>query len=431
MFANLPLNGIRVLDITVVWAGPYSTMFLGDMGAEVIRVESVNIFPSATRGRFAHPSKEAEQKAPTSLYPDRDPGERPWNRSALFNGHARNKLSMTADLKTEKGKEAFRRLVEISDVFIENNALGSMERLGLTYDNVRSWNPKIIMVSSTGMGQTGPWSHFRGFGSHFEALYGHASVTGYPDLDATNTPGSVAADAAAGVAIAFAVVTALHNRNKTGEGAFIDLSQGENFVHHLGEYFMDFSMNGTISGPSGNRSPLYIQGCYSCRGADEQIIISLGSFDEWKTLCSIMNKPELLSDVRFKSMETLHEHHDEIDEIIGKWTMKFDPIELFHHLQNSGIVCGPVIHEEHAFNDPHLKERGFFVPITQEDVGTHLYPGQAFKLSENPFQVRKPPVLLGEDNNYVYQELLNLSHDEYQALKDLGYVAMEYAPHVR
>ena len=180
---KLPLEGIRVIDMTLVFAGPYGAMFLADMGAEVIRVESVNVFPTSTRGQFARPSKEAEQRAAQSRYPNRDPGERPWNRAAQFNAHARNKLSMTADLHTPEGRDVFRRLVEVSDVFVENIALGAMERLGLDYPVLKEWNPRLIMVSSIGMGQTGPWAHFRGYGSHFEALYGHASVTGYPDMD--------------------------------------------------------------------------------------------------------------------------------------------------------------------------------------------------------------------------------------------------------
>ncbi len=133
---RLPLAGIRVLDMTVVWAGPYGAMFLGDMGAEVIRVESINLFPSSTRGQQARPSREAELKRPIPSFPNRDPGERPWNRQSMFNAHARNKYSMTVDLRTPEGKDIFHRLVQVSDVFVENNAVGSMERLGPTYDVV-------------------------------------------------------------------------------------------------------------------------------------------------------------------------------------------------------------------------------------------------------------------------------------------------------
>ena len=428
---KLPLEGIRVLDMTLVFAGPYGTMFLGDMGAEVIRVESINVFPTSTRGQFARPSKEAEARAAQSRYPNRDPGERPWNRVAQFNAHSRNKLSMTADLHTPEGRDVFRRLVEVSDVFVENIALGAMARLGLEYHVLREWNPRLIMVSSIGMGQTGPWAHFRGFGSHFEALYGHASVTGYPDMDAEGAPASVAADAATGVGIGFATVMALHQRERTGRGTHVDLSQGENFVPHLSELFMDYELNGRVAGPIGNRDPWLVQGAYPCTGEDEWITLSIGRIEEWHTLCRLMERQELVEDQRFEDMNGLRANHDDVDQIVGVWTTDKDPIELFHLLQKEGIVAGPIFHEPHAYADPHLKERNFFVPITHPEIGTHLYPSTTFQMSRTPFEVRKPPVRLGEENDYIYREVLKLTEEEYDHLKALGQIGMDYAPHIK
>ena len=417
--------------MTLVFAGPYGTMFLGDMGAEVIRVESINVFPTSTRGQFARPSKEAEARAAQSRYPNRDPGERPWNRVAQFNAHSRNKLSMTADLHTPEGRDVFRRLVEVSDVFVENIALGAMARLGLEYHVLREWNPKLIMISSIGMGQTGPWAHFRGFGSHFEALYGHASVTGYPDMDPEGAPASVAADAATGVGIGFATVMALHQRERTGRGTHVDLSQGENFVPHLSELFMDYELNGRVAGPIGNRDPWLVQGAYPCAGEDEWITLSIGRIEEWHTLCRLMERQELVEDQRFEDMNGLRSNHDDVDQIIGVWTTDKDPIELFHRLQKEGIVAGPIFHEPHAYADPHLKERNFFVPITHPEIGTHLYPSTTFQMSRTPFEVRKPPVRLGEENDYIYRDVLKLTEEEYDHLKALGQIGMDYAPHIK
>ena len=429
---RLPLEGARVVDITVWWAGPYGTMFLADLGAEVIRVESLNLFPSLTRGQFARPSKEAGAVAPTSMYPHRDPGDRAWNRAAGFNQHGRNKYSMTADLTTPEGKDSFRRLVEVSDVFIENNGVGSMGRLGLTYDIVSQWNPRLIMISSTGMGQTGPWCHYRGSGGQFEAPYGHSSIVGYPDMDAEGIPGSVVPGAAGGVAIASATIMALHQRERTGKGTFVDLSQGENFLPHLGEVIMDYTINGRVAHTLGNRDPRLIQGAYSCAGDDEWIAISLGKIEQWHDLCRLMGRPELIEEERFADMEGLRAHHDEVDQLIGAWTAEQDPIALFHRLQEEDVPGGPVMHEAHAYADPHLKERDFFVSITQADAGTHLYPGTVFKMSKTPFVVRKPPVRLGEDNDYVYRQVLGLSEEEYDKLKALEYqIGTDYAPHVR
>ncbi|MSQ40130.1 MAG: CoA transferase [Dehalococcoidia bacterium] len=427
---RLPLEGIRVIDMTVVWAGTYGTMFLADMGAEVIRVESVNVFPNATRGFFAHPDKEAEKKRPTSNYPNWDPGDRAWNRANIFNQHARNKLSMTVDVNTPEGKGVFRRLVEVSDLFIENNVIGSMERLGVTYDVVSQWNPRLIMISATGFGRTGPWAHYRGFGSAFEATYGHMSVVGYPDMDAEGKPGSVASDASTGVTIALAAMMALNQRERTGKGCYVDISMGENFLPHLGELIMDYTINGRVAGTMGNRDPHLVQGVYSCTGDDEWLAVSLGAIEQWHALCRVMGRPELIEDKRFSDWQALQAHHDEVDEIMSAWTKDKNSYDLFHRLQTAGVPAGPMMHEVHAFNDPHVKERDFFVEITAPEVGTHLYPSTAFKMSKTPFVVRKPPVRLGEDNDYIYQKVLKLSDAEYRHLQALGQVGMDFAPNV-
>ncbi len=428
---RLPLAGLRAIDITLVLAGPYGTMFLADMGAEVIKVESLNVFPTSGRGQSARPNREVEAKAPTSTYPNRDPGERAWNRSSSFNCHARNKLSMTADLSTPEGKDVFRRLVEVSDLFVENNVAGSMERLGIGYDVVSQWNPRLIMISTSGMGHTGPWSNYRGMGPQFETLIGHASVIGYPDMGAEGAPSTYAADAATGVTIAFAAAMALVQREKTGKGAYIDLSQGEQFIPHLGEIFMDYTMNGRVAGRLGNRDPHLVQGAYPCAGDDEWIAISIGKIEEWHTLCHIMGRAELLQDKRFATFETIKAHHDEVDAIIGGWTADQSSVGLFHILQEAGIAAGPVMHEPLAYADPHLKARNFFVEITAPEVGTHRYPSTTFKMPNSPFVVRKPPVRLGEDNDYVYRQVLKLTEEEYTRLKALGWIGMDYAPHVR
>jgi crotonobetainyl-CoA:carnitine CoA-transferase CaiB-like acyl-CoA transferase len=431
--AWLPLEGIRVIDMTVVLAGPYGTMFLGDMGAEVIRVETLNQLSATSRGQFARPNREAEAKAPTSAFPDKDPGARAWNRFAGFNAHGRNKYGITVDLRTPEGIDIFHRLVDVSDLFIENNAVGSMERLGLTYDILSQWNPRLIMISITGFGQTGPWNYHRGIGTSFEAAYGHASVMGYTDMGPEGVPLTVPADAATGVTVAMAATIALHEREKSGKGMFVDISLGENFLPHLGELFMDYSINRRVARSSGNRDHLgtMVQGVYPCAGDDEWIAISISRIEQWRAICRVMGKPELVENHRFDDMDKLRTHHDEVDQIIGSWTIYQDPIALFHRLQGEGVIAGPLLHEAHAYNDPHVRERGFFVPVTAPEVGTHLYPGTTFKMSKVPFLIRKPPVRLGEDNDYVYREVLMLSEEEYDRLKDLGHIGMDYAPHVK
>ena len=429
---KLPLDNIRIVDLTVVLAGPYGTMFLGDMGAQVIRVETLQQLSATSRGQFARPSKEAEANAPMSMYPDKDPGERPWNRYAGFNAHGRNKYGITVDLRTPEGKDVFRKLVEMSDMFIENNAVGSIARLGFTYDVVSKWNPRLIMISITGFGQTGPWATYRGIGTSFEAAYGHASVMGYPDMGPEGVPLTVPADACTGVTVAMAATIALHHREKTGMGMFIDISLGENFLPHLGELFMDYTINRRVASSTGNRDPLrLVQGVYPCAGDDEWIAITIEKHERWATLCRLMKRPELTNDPRFESMAALRTHHDDADRIIGEWTADKEPVALFHELQKEGIIAGYLMHEPHALVDPHVKERGILAPVNHPEIGTHMYPGLTFKMSGLEFKVRKPAVRLGEDNDYIYNEVLKLTEEQYNNLKALGHIGMDYAEHVK
>ena len=430
--AKLPLDGVRIIDMTVVLAGPYGTMFLGDMGAQVIRVETLQQLSATSRGQFARPSKEAEANAPMSMYPDKDPGDRPWNRYAGFNAHGRNKHGITIDLRTPEGQDIFRRLVDISDMFIENNAVGSISRLGFTYDVVSKWNPRLIMISITGFGQTGPWATYRGIGTSFEAAYGHASVMGYPDMGPEGVPLTVPADACTGVTVAMAATIALHHRERTGKGMFIDISLGENFLPHLGELFMDYTINGRVASSSGNRDPWhFVQGVYPCEGDDEWIAISIGKHDHWSALCKVMGRLELANDPRFESMAALRSNHDDVDRIIAEWTADKEPVALFHALQKEGIIAGYLMHEPHALADPHVKERGILVPVHHPEIGTHLYPGATYKMSGMEFRIRKPAVRLGEDNDHIYREVLKLTEAEYDNLKALGHIGMDYAEHVR
>ena len=273
---TLPLAGVRVLDFTVVWAGPYATMLLADWGAEVIRVESPALSQRHPWPCTAPASGDARQcHAPASRAPNWEPGERPWNRHPMFNAHARNKLSMTVDLTRPAGYDIVRRLVTMSDVIIENNATGVMAKLGLDYDTVRTWKDDLIYVSMPSFGYSGPYRAFQGFGSNVEALCGFTAVRGYANAPLTTNTGVYYMDAASGPGGAFAVLCALHYRQRTGEGQYIDFSQAENMLPHLGEYFMDAAMNGRDPAPMGNRHPAMApHNCYPCQGEDRWLVLA-------------------------------------------------------------------------------------------------------------------------------------------------------------
>ncbi|MBG94703.1 MAG: hypothetical protein CL793_05535 [Chloroflexi bacterium] len=428
--STLPLEGIRVLDITLALAGPYATMLLADLGAEIIRLEPLSFLPLGGRGQLARPNPDQEKAALVSLYANREPGQRPWNRSSGFNAMARNKRSISIELGTPEGKDSFRKLVEVSDVFLQNSVPGAMERLGLGYDQLQKWNPKLSMISIAGPGQTGPWKEYRGWGYIFEALYGYGSIIGYPDMDADGMPVTVPSDPATGVTAVMAAMMALNQREYTGSGSFIDISLGEVYAAHMSEHYMDYQMNGRVAERMGNRHRSIIQGAYPCAGDDEWIAISISTIQQWHTLCEIMQKDKIEITEAFKTMAELREHHDTVDSILADWAHRYDNYQIFHRLQAVGIPAGPLVHPELAFADPHLRERNFFVPVEAPEVGEHLYPSTIYKMSKIPFGVQRPPVRLGEDNEYVYREVLGLSEDEYAHLKSLGHIGMDYLPQV-
>ena len=433
--AKLPLQGIRVVDITVIWAGPFATLNLADWGAEVIRVESIKHFQVLTRGGNARPPQDLVSN-PTrtgglATYCNRDVSFRPWNRFTLFNAHARNKLSCTMDLAQPKGKELFKRLIQASDVFLESNAPHVMEHLGLTYDVLKEVNPGLIMISMPGFGNYGPCKYYRALGAHQEGFIGHTHLRGYPDSDPSTTSTLFHADEAAGAHAALAVLLALYYRNRTGKGQFIDMAQAEATMPHLGEAIMDYTMNKRVQTSSGNRLPGAAPcGCYHCQGEDRWINITVSTDKEWEGLCRAMGNPQWTREERFSSSLSRDRNQDELDKRIEEWTVTQDHYALMYRLQREGVPAGPVIFEDDAYNDPHLKERGFFEELTHTECGTHLYPGLGWRMSKTPNNLRLPPVRLGEHNEYVYKQVLKVSDEEYMELEKGGHIGMDYMPEV-
>ncbi|MBL7165739.1 MAG: CoA transferase [Dehalococcoidales bacterium] len=433
--AELPLEGIRVVDITVIYAGPFAAMNLADWGAEVIRVESLKHFQVLTRGGIAHPPQDIVSN-PTrtgglATYCGRDVSFRPWNRWTLFNAHARNKLGCTMDLTQPGGKELFKRLIAVSDVFLESNAPHVVENFGLTYDVLKEVNPKLIMLSMPGFGNSGPYKYYRALGVHQEGFIGHTYLRGYPDSDPSTTSTLYHADEASGASAALAVLMALHYRNRTGKGQYIDMSQAEATMPHLGEAIMDYSMNRRVQTSTGNRLPGAAPcGCYRCQGEDRWINITVTSDEEWQGLCRVMGNPEWTRDERFSDSLNRDRHQDDMDTLIEEWTSQNNHYDLMFRLQKEGVPAGPVIFEDDAYTDPHLKERNFFQEVTHEECGTHMYPTFGFRMSRTPNSIRRPPVRLGEHNEYVYKEVLKVSDEEYRQLEEEGHIGMDYAPEI-
>ena len=430
---RLPLQGLRVLEITVVWAGPYCGSFLADLGAEVIRVESTKTFVPLTRGAAPHPTQEVIDNLP--LYsggtPGRVPGERPFNRSPMFNSHARNKRSMTVNLLDQGGREIFDQLVAISDVLIENNPTETMEKLGISYESLKAVKDDIIMLRMPAYGSTGPYRNYRAHGVHIEGVVGHTMLRGYEDTDPSYNTTVLMSDAAAGAQGAFAVLVALHHRKRTGQGQLVELGQAENVFSFLGEYYMDYLMNGRTHGPTGNRHPHALQNCYPCApegdNDDRWLVITVYEDKQWQALCKITGALDLAADAELADPAARHARQAEIDPRIAAWTRTQTAAEAMNILQQAGIPAGAVMNQADAFADPHIQSRQFFQEAYQEDCGTHLYPGPLYKMSATPLGIRRGPVMFGQDNEYVYRELLGYSAEEYAAFEAAGHIGTDYA----
>ena len=431
--SHLPLHGVRVLDLTVVWAGPHCTQLLADWGADVIRVESTQVVPPSTRGRLVHVPKDmpAMLRIWGVAYPGWDPGDRPWNRYPVFQSHARNKRSMTVDIREREGLALFHRLLQLSDVFVENNVPQTIEKLGLTYDELRKVKPDLVMLRMPAYGLDGPYKNFRSFGTHLEATMGHTWVRGYPDMDPSWRDDTYMGDAAGGVAGALAVMLALRHRRTTGEGQLIELAQSENFLQYMSEAVMDYTMNGRVHDTLGNRHPSRApQGVYRCAGEDRWVTISVGSDLEWRGLCQAMGEPSWTRSPVFATALGRWKNQDGLDRHIQEWTLGRTSQDVAHLLQSHGVPAGPVMDDRDLHEDPQMAALDYFRTMDHPDAGTHAYPGLMWTASRTPNDLRRAPCLLGEDNEHVYQDLLAIDKADYRRLEEEGHIGMDYSSHL-
>ena len=304
-----PLKNYRILDLSRIWAGPYCTKLMADLGAEVIKMESLSVYDSH-RG----PVSPARGIA---AYPDGEPGEEPWNRNGWFNCLHMSKYGITLELTTDEGRRVFERLVSISDALIENFRQGSLERLGYDYAELRKHRPDLIYVSMPAFGNTGPWKGYLGYGIGQEQLSGMAHLTGYrgdgPMKSGINHGDPITGSHAAGVLLA-----ALRRRRRTGKGMHIDVSQQESSVALMGGELLGYQMTGEEPERMGNRSRWYAPcNTYPCAGEDRWVTIAATNDEEWKALAAALDAGDLAADDRFATAESRLAHQDELDAIIA------------------------------------------------------------------------------------------------------------------
>lgn len=403
---SMPLSGLRVIDLTMVWAGPFGARMLGDYGAEVIKVEA---------------PRQWDLLRSLGLIPRETP--RWYNMSAYFNHNNRDKYAVALDLANPKGRDVLLELCKVSDVIVENFRSDVMDNLGLGYEAVKAVNPGIIYISMPGHGKTGPEKDYVAYGSNVEQLAGLVSVSGYEGGEPMKT-GFSYGDPMAGTALVGAVTTALRLRRRTGEGSYVELAQRENLTMFVGEFLVDYSMNRTERPPIGNRHPLYApHNRYPCAGDDRWVVIACENDDQFRGLCSALGQPELASDPRFATNAGRKANEHELDAIIEAWTSTRGHYEAMYLAQRYGVPAGAVLTTPELLADPHLRARGAWVEHTHPDAGAWEMEAPPWKLSRTPGHIRMPAPGFAQHNSYVFRELLKLPEAQVQALYAEGVTA--------
>jgi crotonobetainyl-CoA:carnitine CoA-transferase CaiB-like acyl-CoA transferase len=390
---SLPLTGIRVLDLSRVWAGPYGTRYLADFGAEVIKVES---------GKF----------------PERRPNDPAY---AEIN---RNKRFITLNFQIPEGQELLKRLVAVSDVVVENFSPRVMTKYGFNYERLIEVRPDLIMASMPGFGHSGPHHAFASYGGPLMAYTGMALLWGYADspLDAHSKiayPDYIAAGS-----LALAVLAALHHRARTGQGQFIEIAQVEATAAAMEVAFLDYFANGHVAAPRGNRDPNAVpQGCYPCLGHDAWCVVSCETEAQWRSLAQVIGGDALVTAPRFATAAQRWQRHDELDTLISAWTQECTPHQAMRLLQAAGVAAGAVQTGEDLWRDAHLRMRDFILTITHPESGTLEHPGIPVQLHATPGQIQRPAGRLGEANEAVFRGLLGLTADELARLVEADVIA--------
>ncbi len=410
------LSNIRVLEVAEGVVGPWAGLMLADLGAEVIKVESIyrtDMQRGMTRIGQASASLNPD-------YPDGKLGEKPWNRNSQYATVNFGKIGITLDLNRPKGLAIFMRLVKISDVFLSNNALGVAEKLGITYGDLAKVNPQIVYLSSTGYGRTGPYAPRVAMANAIDGASGVFGLRDYGDGDATHTSPNAHCDTLSGLSNAFAIIAGLYQRKKTGKGVFIDCSMVESSMGHIGEAIMDYTMNGRVWHSLGNRDSVCSpQGCYRCQGQDNWITLSVTSDEEWQKLVKLMRTKQA-ADERFATTLGRLENQDELDKLIEAWTARHSKFDIMQRLQKAGIAAGALLTAAEVYDDPSVKERGFMQDINEPDAGLHSFAGRSWRLGETRVPNRNHAPCLGEYNDYVLKGLLGLTADEMAELEREG-----------
>jgi benzylsuccinate CoA-transferase BbsF subunit len=390
--AKYPLEGYRVVDFSWVWAGPLLGMILADMGAEVIKVETNKRLDSArlTPGR-------------STVGPETD---------FVFHSMNRNKLGITIDMSDPRGAELIKELIAISDIAVENFSPKGLRNLGLEYKVLSGVNPRLVMISLPAAGQYGPLSDIVTYAPSLGALCGYSSLIGYPGerVLGEQTP---YLDVTSSIHGAFAVMSALFYREKTGKGQYIDMAQIDVGASVIGEAFMEYFMNGRVMGTNGNRSPVMApHNNYPCKGEQRWVSVAVKTDEEWQSFCEAIGSPPWTQDAKFNDRFSRLRNLEELDRLVSSWTVGHTNYEVTEILQGAGVAAAPCLDLTERFSDPQFESRDVHLQVAHPATGVDIIAGIPFKLSETPCEVRRPAPMLGEHNSYVLGELLSKTEEE-------------------
>jgi len=411
---NRILEGVRVLTLEQVHALPWGTSFLADLGAQVIRVESLAHLQDRKAGPF----------------PDGKPSQQWWNEGGnLAYFGTRNKQSLGLDVTAPQGKEAFLKLAQNCDIVTDNFRPGTMERFGFDHESLAKLNPKIITLSSTAYGYTGPWRRAGSRARTVDASCGMSYLTGYengPSHRASNNY----MDHSVGNNVAYALLLALYQRNKTGEGMRIDLTMQETGVSAIGPAILETQRGITRSRLGCGHMWKSPHNVFPCLGFDRWIAIAVSSDEEWQRLRQAMDEPLWAADPRFDTTQGRWRHRHHLGDLLSDWTQTKDDQDLMNHLQINGVAAGAVLTAEDLVANPHLKDRGYieeFENVNAPHAGKRKYAGRPFRMPQIPFTIRHVAAL-GEHNVETLRDVAGLSDEEIATMANEGVIFTQPLP---
>ncbi|CAI8000695.1 Succinyl-CoA--D-citramalate CoA-transferase [Geodia barretti] len=391
-----PLSGIRVLSVTVYLAGPFASMSLARLGAEVIKVEIPGRGDPGT-----HPRRNSDEDI-----------------STRFLKRTQGVKSVTLDLKTERGRELFLELAKQSDVVLENLAPGSLRRAGLGYEEVAAVNPGIVYASISGYGQTGPYKDKPAHDPQIQGMSGLMDINGEADGPRSRLKHAFA-DLCGALHAVYAITSALHQRRRTGLGQYIDISMLRATVATMGAGLMEYELTGRVPHPRGNYDPVMAPyGNYPCLGEDEWVSIAVRTEEEWRGLVKAIDNPDWAVEENFASRYARLGNRGELDERLSEWTRGRSAWEATELLQSCGVAAFPVLGAEGRLFNPHFRERGLYSDIEHPALGSEPVFNLMWQLSRTPPSIQRHAPLLGEHNRDVFCGLLGLDEAELSRLEE-------------